>query len=379
MVHTVFVTGGAGYIGSHCIVSLLEAGYEVVAIDNFANSVSERGADGLSRAPALDRVQQITGKELTFVQCDLLDIDALRNIFKLKKIDSVIHFAAIKAVGESMEQPFLYYRNNMMGAINLLEVMKENGCYNLVFSSSCTVYGSPEFLPINEDHPTGKVTNVYGRTKYFIEEMLKDVAVAEKQWNIIMLRYFNPVGAHPSGSIGEDPTKPFTNLMPYIAQVAIGSKPKLTIFGTDYNTEDGTGVRDYIHIMDLASGHVAALKKLQEEHLRMKIYNLGTGEGVSVLRLLKTFEKVTGTKVAYETLERRVGDIDAIYAKCELAEKELGWKSQYNLEQMCEDFWRWQTMNPDGYRSNKTITNGKMNGEGKHIATAATNGTNGVH
>ncbi|XP_059480375.1 UDP-glucose 4-epimerase-like [Neocloeon triangulifer] len=378
--HTVFVTGGAGYIGSHCIVSLLEAGYDVVAIDNFVNSVSERGNDGQPRAPALERVKQITGKDVTFVQCDLLDIDDLRNVFKMKKIHSVIHFAAIKAVGESMLQPFLYYRNNMMGAINLLEVMKENGCYNLVFSSSCTVYGSPEFLPITEEHPTGKVTNVYGRTKFFVEEMLKDVSVAEKQWNIIMLRYFNPVGAHPSGIIGEDPTKPFTNLMPYIAQVAIGGRDKLTIFGDDYKTDDGTGVRDYIHIMDLASGHVAALKKLQQEHSGIKIYNLGTGEGVSVMRLVKTFEKVTGTKVPFEILQRRQGDIDAIYARCELAEKELNWKAKYSLEQMCEDFWRWQTMNPDGYRSSNIISNKTSNGESNVASSVqATNGTNGVH
>ncbi|KAF4518483.1 hypothetical protein B566_EDAN006488 [Ephemera danica] len=324
MGRTVFVTGGAGYIGSHSIVALLEAGYDVVAVDNFVNCVAEPGKDGGEpSAASLDRVQQITGRQVKFHRCDLLDREALNAIFGQYEIDSVIHFAAIKAVGESMQQPFLYYRNNMMGAINLLEVMKEHGCYNLVFSSSCTVYGNPTTLPITENHPTGDVTNVYGRTKYFVEEMLKDVSVAEKQWNIIMLRYFNPVGAHPSGLIGEDPTKAFTNLMPYIAQVAMGQKESLLIFGGDYDTEDGTGVRDYIHIMDLANGHVAALQKLHKEHLRIKVYNLGTGQGVSVLQLVKTFEKVTGTKVSYDIQERRVG----------------------------EDFWRWQTKNPNGYRT----------------------------
>lgn len=341
----VFVTGGAGYIGSHCIVELLNAGYQVIAVDNFANSVCGNG-----EALSLKRVEKITGKKVTFYQCDLLDKPRLEEIFDKHKIDCVIHFAAMKAVGESMQFPLLYYKNNLIGTINLLEVMKSHNCHQLVFSSSCTVYGNPEHLPITEGHPTGNVTNVYGRTKFFIEEMLKDITSADKNWNIIALRYFNPVGAHQSGLIGEDPTKAFTNLMPYMAQVAIGNKPCLTIFGGDYNTVDGTGVRDYIHVMDLASGHVAALTKLQKEHLRLKMYNLGTGKGVSVLQLLRTFEAVTNTKVNFKIEERREGDIVSMFANTSLAYQELGWEAKYNLEQMCEDFWRWQTMNPDGYR-----------------------------
>lgn len=342
----VFVTGGAGYIGSHCIVELLNAGYQVVAVDNFANSVCGNG-----EAPSLKRVEKITGKRVTFYQCDLLDKPRLEEIFDKHRIDCVIHFAAMKAVGESMQFPLLYYKNNMIGTINLLEVMKSHNCHQLVFSSSCTVYGNPEHLPITESHPTGNVTNVYGRTKFFIEEMLKDITNADKNWNIIALRYFNPVGAHQSGLIGEDPTKAFTNLMPYMAQVAIGNKQCLTIFGGDYNTVDGTGVRDYIHVMDLASGHVAALTKLQKEHLRLKMYNLGTGKGVSVLQLLRTFEAVTNTKVNFKIEDRREGDIVSMFANTSLAYQELGWEAKYNLEQMCEDFWRWQTMNPDGYRA----------------------------
>ncbi|KAK9497357.1 hypothetical protein O3M35_004690 [Rhynocoris fuscipes] len=356
---SVFVTGGAGYIGSHCIVELLEAGYDVIAVDNFANSVSANGD-----AVSLKRVENITGKKVHFYKCDLLDKCSLQKIFNKYKIDCVIHFAAIKAVGESMQNPFMYYKNNIIATINLLEVMKEVSCHNLVFSSSCTVYGDPEYLPITEDHPTGNVTNVYGRTKYFIEEMLKDVSAADENWNIISLRYFNPVGAHPSGIIGEDPTKPFTNLMPYIAQVAIGDKPFLTIFGDDYETVDGTGIRDYIHVMDLASGHVAALKKLEEGNIRIKTYNLGTGQGYSVLQLIKTFESVTKTKVPYVIQKRRQGDIISMYANASLAKKELGWETKYTIEEMCADFWKWKTMNPTGYKPNDTrLTNGITNNE----------------
>ncbi|XP_017876674.1 UDP-glucose 4-epimerase-like [Ceratina calcarata] len=344
---TIFVTGGAGYIGSHCIVELLESGYDVVAIDNFVNSVTEASGE----SAALKRVEQITGKKVAFYNCDLLDRDKLEITFNKHKIDCVIHFAAIKAVGESMQVPLHYYRNNIIGAINLLEVMKAAGCFQLVFSSSCTVYGEPQELPITENHPTGNITNVYGRTKYFIEEMLKDITRAEKSWNIISLRYFNPVGAHESGLIGEDPTKSFTNLMPYIAQVALRHKPELVIFGGDYPTKDGTGIRDYIHVMDLAAGHVAALNALCKRHSRLKIYNLGTGKGVSVLELIKIFESVTDTKIPYVIKEKRDGDIVSMYANIELAEKELGWKSKYNVERMCEDFWRWQQMNPHGYRT----------------------------
>ncbi|KAJ1523938.1 hypothetical protein ONE63_010487 [Megalurothrips usitatus] len=353
---TVLVTGGAGYIGSHCTVELLQAGYDVVALDNFVNSVpGPPGPCGLP--PSLQRVQRITGRDLVFYECDLLDKQGLQQIFQDHKIDCVIHFAAIKAVGESMQFPLLYYKNNLIATINLIEVMEAHNVYQLVFSSSCTVYGNPESLPITEDHPTGEVTNVYGRTKHFIEGMLKDISAASKKWNIIALRYFNPVGAHPSGLIGEDPTKEFTNIMPYMAQVAIGNKPHVTIFGGDYDTVDGTGVRDYIHVMDLASGHVAALRKLKEKHQRLKIYNLGTGNGVSVLQLLRAFEDVTKNQIPFKICDRRDGDIVSMYANANLAEKELGWKARFTLPQMCEDFWRWQTMNPDGYRNCK-VENG---------------------
>ncbi|XP_057326051.1 UDP-glucose 4-epimerase-like [Microplitis mediator] len=346
---TVFVTGGAGYIASHCIVELLENNYQVVAIDNFSNSVSSRMGESI----ALQRVEEITKKKIHFYNCDLTDRDKLGQIFSKHKIDCVIHFAAIKAVGESMQIPLHYYRNNIIGAINLLEVMKSAQCFQLVFSSSCTVYGEPNHLPITEAHATGNITNVYGRTKYFIEEMLKDISRAEKTWNIISLRYFNPVGAHPSGIIGEDPTKPYTNLMPFIAQVALKHKPVLKIFGGDYFTKDGTGIRDYIHVMDLATGHLAAITKLKKEHLRLKFYNLGTGKGVSVLELVKTFEKVTSTNIPFVICGRRDGDIISMYADAEAAKVELGWTTKYSLEQMCQDFWRWQSMNPDGYRSNQ--------------------------
>ncbi|XP_034949599.1 UDP-glucose 4-epimerase-like [Chelonus insularis] len=352
---TVFVTGGAGYIASHTIVELLEHDYEVVAIDNFTNSVSAVNGESI----ALQRVEEITKKKIHFYQCDLTDLEKLREVFNKHKVDCVIHFAAIKAVGESMQVPLHYYRNNVIGAINLLEVMKAAKCYQLIFSSSCTVYGEPDYLPITEDHPIGNITNVYGRTKYFIEEMLKDISRAEKIWNIISLRYFNPVGAHPSGMIGEDPTKPYTNLMPFIAQVALRRKPELVIFGGDYPTKDGTGIRDYVHVMDLASGHVAALRALQKSHLRLKVYNLGTGKGVSVLELVKTFEKVTNTKIPYVIKERREGDIVSMYANADLAKNELGWITKFSVEQMCEDFWRWQIMNPNGYRHVR-------NGNSKH-------------
>jgi len=363
----VFVTGGAGYIGSHCVVELLNSGYEVVAVDNFTNSVTGGSGD----AASLRRAEEITGKKVHFYTCDLLDKDRLSYIFSQHKINYVIHFAAMKAVGESMQVPLLYYKNNVVGTINLLEIMKENDVFDLVFSSSCCVYGDPQHLPITETHPIGQVTNVYGRTKYLIEEMLMDLSISEKAWNIISLRYFNPVGAHPSGLIGEDPTKAFTNLMPYMAQVAMGKKPNLAIFGGDYDTVDGTGVRDYIHILDLATGHVAALNKLKEGSIRYKVYNLGTGNGISVLQLVKAFEKASGCKVPYKIMERRPGDIASMYANSSLAEKELGWKAIRDLDVMCEDFWRWQTANPNGYRNEgdpvKPITNG----------TNATHGVNG--
>ncbi|KAK3911180.1 LOW QUALITY PROTEIN: UDP-glucose 4-epimerase [Frankliniella fusca] len=342
---TVLVTGGAGYIGSHCTVELLEAGYNVVALDNFINSVPRARA----RHAALPGTRPADYRQTHYL---------LRHT-----IDCVIHFAAIKAVGESMQFPLLYYKNNLIATINLLEVMEEHNVW--YFPLHVRFMETPESLPITETHPTGDVTNVYGRTKHFIEGMLKDISVANKKWNFIALRYFNPVGAHPSGLIGEDPTKAFTNIMPYMAQVAIGNKPHLTIFGGDYDTEDGTGVRDYIHVMDLAKGHVAALDKLQKEHQRLKFYNLGTGNGVSVLQLLKTFESVTKSKIPFKICDRREGDIVSMYANASLAENELGWKAKFTLPQMCADFWRWQTLNPDGYRkcaeangSRKKSTNG---------------------
>lgn len=352
---SVLVTGASGYIGSHCIVTLLEAGYDVVALDNFTNCV--QGPNGESIA--LKRVEEITGKKIVFYPCDLLDIDFLKKIFEQHNIASVIHFAAMKAVGESMQFPLLYYKNNLIGMINLLEMMKEHNIFNLVFSSSCTVYGEPEKLPITEENETGKnVTNVYGRTKYFVEEMLRDLSKADERWNIIALRYFNPVGAHPTGKIGEDPTKPFTNLMPFISQVAIGKKDIVTIFGEDYATPDGTGVRDYIHVMDLATGHVSAMNKLEKGKFGIKFYNLGTGSGVSVLQLIKTFETVNKVKIPYVILPRREGDICEMYANAKLAEDELNWKAKHTLEEMCADFWLWQTLNPNGYKSDVAQTNG---------------------
>lgn len=350
---TILVTGGAGYIGSHCVVDLIENGMEVVALDNFANAVGDE--DG---SAALKRVEEITGKKITFYKADLLNKEQINEIFDKHDIDCVIHFAALKAVGESMMQPLLYYQNNLLAMLNLLEIMRSHNCYQLVFSSSCTVYGEPQSLPITEQHPTGRITNVYGRTKYFIEEMLKDLSTADKNWNIISLRYFNPVGAHRSGRIGEDPTKEFTNLMPFMAQVALGKKPELTVFGNDYSTPDGTGIRDYIHVMDLASGHVAALNMLSDNHIGLKVYNLGTGKGVSVKELVEVFERVTKTKIPLKYEARRLGDITAMWADASLAREELGWTTKFTIEEMCTDFWRWQTMNPDGYpRKSKLLNN----------------------
>ncbi|XP_073953882.1 UDP-glucose 4-epimerase-like isoform X2 [Choristoneura fumiferana] len=355
---TILVTGGAGYIGSHCVVDLVNAGHEVVAIDNFANAVGDDEG-----SPALRRVEEITGKKVTFYKADLLNKSQIGDIFDKHPIDCVIHFAALKAVGESMQQPLLYYQNNLLGMLNLLEIMRSHNCFQMVFSSSCTVYGEPKHLPITEDHPTGNITNVYGRTKYFIEEMLKDLSIADKRWNIISLRYFNPVGAHPSGLIGEDPTKEFTNLMPFMAQVALGKKPVLTVFGNDYQTPDGTGVRDYIHVMDLASGHVAALNLLSENHVGLKVYNLGTGRGVSVKELVEVFEKVTSTKIPLQYEARRLGDITAMWADATLAKNELHWVTKHTIEEMCTDFWRWQTMNPDGYPKKNVKTSVIVNGK----------------
>ena len=333
----VLVTGGAGYIGSHTCVELLNAGKEVVVIDNLCNSCEE----------ALERVKKITGKELTFYQADLLDRKAVEEVFEKEKIESVIHFAGLKAVGESVQKPLEYYYNNITGTLVLCDVMRKYGVKKLVFSSSATVYGSPKTVPIKEDFPLS-VTNPYGRTKLMLEDIFRDFYVADPEWNIILLRYFNPIGAHKSGLIGEDPKGIPNNLTPYITQVAVGKLKEVGVFGNDYNTPDGTGVRDYIHVVDLAIGHVKALKKLEEEP-KVRTYNLGTGQGYSVLEVIKAFSKACGKDIPYVLKPRRAGDIATCYADASLAEKELGWKAERKLDEMCEDSWRWQSQNPNGY------------------------------
>lgn len=334
----VLVTGGAGYIGSHTCVELLNAGKEVVVIDNLCNSCEE----------ALERVKKITGKELTFYQADLLDRKAVEEVFEKEEIESVIHFAGLKAVGESVQKPLEYYYNNITGTLVLCDVMRKYGVKKLVFSSSATVYGSPKTVPIREDFPLS-VTNPYGRTKLMLEDIFRDFYVADPEWNIILLRYFNPIGAHKSGLIGEDPKGIPNNLTPYITQVAVGKLKEVGVFGNDYDTPDGTGVRDYIHVVDLAIGHVKALKKLEEEP-KVRTYNLGTGQGYSVLDVIKAFSKACGKDIPYVIKPRRAGDIATCYADASLAEKELGWKAERKLDEMCEDSWRWQSQNPNGYR-----------------------------
>lgn len=334
----VFVTGGAGYIGSHTVLELLTAGHDVIVIDNLSNSSYE----------AIKRVERITSKEVTFYEEDLLNKQAVQKIFKEHEIDSVIHFAGYKAVGESVAKPLMYYNNNITSTLILCEVMKEFGVHNLVFSSSATVYGDPETVPITEDFPLS-ATNPYGRTKLFIEYILKDLHVSDSSWNISLLRYFNPVGAHKSGLIGEDPNDIPNNLMPYISQVAVGKLEKLSVFGGDYPTADGTGVRDYIHVVDLAVGHLKALEKL-ESNPGLIVHNLGTGKGSSVLDMVKAFENASGKKVPYEITDRRPGDIAECYADPTKAENELNWKAERNITQMCEDTWRWQSKNPNGYK-----------------------------
>ncbi|XP_060062498.1 UDP-glucose 4-epimerase-like [Ylistrum balloti] len=336
----VLVTGGAGFVGSHSVVELVAAGYSVVAMDNLVNASME----------SMKRVEAITGQKIPSYQVDLLDKAALQDLFKKHKFTSVIHFAGLKAVGESCELPLLYYKTNVGGTINLLEVMKENNIKNLIFSSSATVYGTPQYLPLDEKHPIGGCTNPYGKTKYFIEEILRDLSKSDPTWNIILLRYFNPVGAHKSGTIGEDPQGPPNNLMPYIAQTAVGKRKELSVYGTDYDTPDGTGVRDYIHVVDLALGHVAALRRLNTE-CGCKLYNLGTGNGLSVLDMVKAFEKASGKSVPYKECPRRAGDVASCYADAALAEKELGWKATRGLDEMCEDLWKWQSQNPNGFKS----------------------------
>lgn len=344
---TIFVTGGGGYVASHTIVELLKEDFTVVACDNFVNSII-----GPTKFPeSLVRAQKLTGKSLFFYEADLCDKDSLRSIFAKHRIDCVIHFAALKAVGESVRLPLMYYGNNVTGSANLMEVMMEFGVKKMVFSSSATVYGNPEYLPVDEKHPTGKCTNPYGKTKYFMEEIIKDVSAANNDWGAILLRYFNPVGAHPSGEIGEDPQGIPNNLMPFVAQVAVGRRDKLTVYGHDYDSVDGTGVRDYIHIVDVAIGHVAALKKiLPNDFTGVKIYNLGTGQGASVLEVVKAFEEASGKKIPYEFADRRPGDVPACYATCTLAERELGWKAQHSLFDMCKDMWTFQSKNPNGFK-----------------------------
>lgn len=336
----ILVTGGAGYIGSHTCLELLEAGDRVVVLDNLSNSSRE----------SLRRVEALTGGKIDFHQADLLDIESVRKVFaKCPTIDAVIHFAGLKAVGESVAQPQRYYENNITGTLNLCRVMAEENVKNIVFSSSATVYGDPATVPITEEFPLS-CTNPYGRTKLMVEDILSDLHIADPEWNVVLLRYFNPVGAHKSGRLGEDPSGIPNNLMPYISQVAVGALPELSVFGDDYETPDGTGVRDYIHVVDLALGHLKAIAKVASNP-GVVIYNLGTGNGYSVLDMVKAFEKASGKTVAYKIVVRREGDIAECYANPALAWKELGWKAELSLAEMCEDTWRWQSENPSGFTS----------------------------
>ena len=333
----ILITGGSGYIGSHTVVQLLNKGYEVVVFDNLSNS----------RPEVLNRIESICGKRPIFIEGDIRNKDSLKALFSDYSIDSVIHFAGLKAVGESVEKPLFYYQNNVEGSLNLFEAMSEAGCYKIVFSSSATVYGDPISVPIDEAFPLS-ATNPYGQSKLMIENILRDLAQSNNQWQIALLRYFNPVGAHESGLIGEDPTGIPNNLMPFVAQVAVGKRDILSVFGGDYPTYDGTGVRDYIHVEDLSAGHLKALEVLKSDH-GCKAYNLGTGNGYSVLDVVKTFSEVSGCDVPYEIVERRAGDIAACYADPAFSEEALGWKTKYDLKKMVEDHWRWQSKNPNGY------------------------------
>lgn len=333
----ILVTGGAGYIGSHTCVELLAAGYEIIVLDNFSNSKPE----------SLNRVKEITGKEFTFYEVDLLDQSGLEDVFSNHSIEAVIHFAGLKAVGESVSIPLRYYHNNITGTLILCDVMKKYGVKNLVFSSSATVYGMPDQVPISEDFPLS-ATNPYGRTKLMIEEILRDLFVADNSWSIALLRYFNPIGAHESGTIGEDPNGIPNNLMPFITQVAVGKLKELQVFGNDYPTVDGSGVRDYIHVVDIALGHIKALEKVVSSK-GVEAYNLGTGTGYSVLEIVAAFEKVSGMKVPYKIVDRRPGDIAICYADPSKSKNELGWSAVRGIEDMCLDSWRWQEKNPKGF------------------------------
>ncbi|KAI1304218.1 UDP-glucose 4-epimerase [Halotydeus destructor] len=362
----IFVTGGAGYIGSHTVLELLSHNYDVVVADNCCNAFyDESNEDDLPES--LKRVQLLTGRKVVkFVKLDLLDEAAIDGVFSTYNFDCVIHFAALKAVGESCQKPLSYYRNNIMATINVVEAMKKHQVTKLIFSSSATVYGNPEYLPIDEKHVTGRsLTNPYGKSKYFSEEMLQDVVSASKELCVISLRYFNPVGSHQSGEIGEDPAGIPNNLMPYVSQVAVGRRPYLSVYGSDFSTVDGTGVRDYVHIMDLASGHVAAVDKmLSEKWTGYHVYNLGAGRGYSVLEVVNAFQEATGIKVPYKLTSRREGDIDACYADCSKAKVELGWSAKYNMTDSCRDAWNWQSKYPYGYQTNNNNNN---NGEEKPL------------
>lgn len=335
----ILVTGGAGFIGSHTCVELLDSGYEVVVVDNLCNSSKE----------SLKRVEKITGKSVKFYEADIADKDAMNKVFEENDILCVIHFAGLKAVGESVQKPLEYYQNNISGTLNMCEVMRNHGVKNIIFSSSATVYGDPASVPITEKFPKGQCTNPYGWTKSMLEQILTDIQFADKEWNVILLRYFNPIGAHKSGLIGEDPNGIPNNLMPYVMKVAIGQLPQVNVFGNDYPTPDGTGVRDYIHVVDLAKGHVKAIEKI-EENPGVKIYNLGTGKGYSVLDVINNVSKAVGKEIPYVIAERRAGDIAECYADPALAKEELGWEAQYGMKEMCEDSWNWQQKNPNGYR-----------------------------
>ena len=335
---SILVTGGAGYIGSHTCIELIKAGYDVVVVDNFYNSKRE----------ALKRTADLSGKPVTFYECDIRDEKGLDKIFKAEKIDAVIHFAGLKAVGESCQKPLEYYDNNIAGTLVLCDVMKKNGCKKIVFSSSATVYGMNNVSPLKESMPTGGTTNPYGTTKFMIEIILSDLFKSDKEWSICLLRYFNPIGAHESGRIGEDPNGIPNNLMPFITQVAIGKRECLSVFGSDYDTHDGTGVRDYIHVVDLAAGHVKALQRVLGKS-GLDVYNLGTGTGYSVLDVVKAFEKASGVKINYKIVDRRPGDVAVCYSDPTKAYEELGWKAERGIDEMCADSWSWQSQNPNGY------------------------------
>lgn len=333
----ILVTGGAGYIGSHTCVELLNEGHEVTVVDNLCNSNIE----------SINRIREITGKDVTFFNVDISDKIKMEEVFAEGNIEAVIHFAGLKAVGESCEKPLEYYMNNVTGTLVMLEIMKKYGVKKIVFSSSATVYGSPENVPVKEDYPLS-VTNPYGRTKLMLEEILQDLYKSDNQWNVILLRYFNPIGAHQSGLIGEDPNGIPNNLLPYISKVAIGELPQLNVFGDDYPTEDGTCIRDYIHVVDLAKGHVKAIESMKKDG-GVQIYNLGTGKGYSVLEVIKNFEEVSGKKVPYKITNRRQGDVAVIYGDPSKAKEEIGWQAQYGIKEMCRDSWNWQKKNPKGY------------------------------